>query len=285
MAILGAHMSIAGGYDKAVQRARAAGCDCVQLFTRNNTQWKAKPITPEEAARFRAALVEQNVAHPVAHDSYLINLASPDRGLWRKSVRAMAAELGRAELLGTPYVVAHPGAYVAGTESRGIRRVIRGLDEVHARTDGTAACCLLETTAGQGTSLGWRFEHLAEIIAGVKAPERLGVCFDTCHVFAAGYPMDTEQQYDATMTAFETIVGLERIKAFHLNDSRRGLGSRVDRHAPIGRGEMGLGPFGRLLNDRRFRNVPMYLETPKGKENGVDLDAINLATLRGLVVR
>jgi deoxyribonuclease-4 len=156
------------------------------------------------------------------------------------------------------------------------------LNEVHRRTGRIQAECLLETTAGQGTSLGWRFEHLAAILDRVDAPDRLGVCFDTCHVFAAGYPMATAKEYEATMKAFDAVVGLDRIKAFHLNDSRRGLGSRVDRHAHIGRGEMGLKPFRRLLADRRFRDVPMYLETPKGKEGGGDLDVINLRVLRGL---
>ena len=282
MAILGAHMSIAGGFCRAAERAHAAGCDCVQLFTKNNNQWRAKEITAEDARRFQAALTELGITHPVAHDAYLINLASPDRRLWKKSVEAFVEELRRAELLGIPWVVTHPGAFTTGTEARGLRRVIRALDEIHAQTRGLRARCLLETTAGQGTSLGWRFEHLAAILAGLKDPDRLGVCFDTCHVFAAGYPMGTEKEYRATMRAFNTTVGLERIKAFHLNDSRRGLGSRVDRHAHIGRGEMGLEPFRRLLADRRFRKVPMYLETPKGKQDGVDLDVINLATLRRL---
>ena len=282
MAILGAHMSIAGGFCRAAERAHAAGCDCVQLFTKNNNQWRAKEITAEDARRFQAALTELGITHPVAHDAYLINLASPDRRLWKKSVEAFVEELRRAELLGIPWVVTHPGAFTTGTEARGLRRVIRALDEIHAQTRGLRARCLLETTAGQGTSLGWRFEHLAAILAGLKDPDRLGVCFDTCHVFAAGYPMGTEKEHRATMRAFNTTVGLEQIKAFHLNDSRRGLGSRVDRHAHIGRGEMGLEPFRRLLADRRFRKVPMYLETPKGKQDGVDLDVINLATLRRL---
>jgi len=282
MAILGAHMSIAGGYHKAVEHAHAAGCDCVQLFTKNNSQWRAREITADEARRFRAALARLGITHPIAHDAYLINLASPDRRLWRKSVDAFVEELRRAELLGIPWVVTHPGAFTTGTEARGLRRVIRALDEIHAQARGIRAQCLLETTAGQGTSLGWRFEHLAAILAGVKDPDRLGVCLDTCHVFAAGYPMGTEKEYRATMKAFNTTVGLKQIKAFHLNDSRRELGSRVDRHAHIGRGEMGLEPFRRLLADRRFRKVPMYLETPKGTQDGVDLDVTNLGTLRRL---
>ena len=283
MAILGAHMSIAGGYHRAVERAAACGCDCVQLFTKNNSQWRAKPIFSEEARGFRSALGQLGISHPIAHDSYLINLASPDKTIWRKSVDAFIVELGRAERLGIGCLVTHPGAYTTSSERRGLRRVVRALDEVHRQTRGMRVKCLLETTAGQGTSLGWRFEQLAAILDRVKDPDRLGVCFDTCHVFAAGYPMATDQEYKATMKALDALVGLKKIEAFHLNDSRRGLGSRVDRHAHIGRGEMGLEPFRRLLADRRFRKIPMFLETPKEKENGVDLDVINLGVLRGLI--
>ncbi|MBN2476220.1 MAG: deoxyribonuclease IV [Pirellulales bacterium] len=276
-------MSIAGGYHKAVERAHLRGCQCVQLFTKNNTQWRAKPITPPQARRFRATLAELAITHPIAHDSYLINLASPERSLWRKSITAFVAELRRADLLGIPYVVTHPGSYTAADEARGLRQIIRAFDEIHNRSRTLSARCLLETTAGQGTSIGWRFEHLAAILDGVQDAGRLGVCFDTCHVFAAGYPLGTRRQYNATMRAFDRIVGLERIKAFHLNDSRREFGCRVDRHAHIGQGHMGLQPFHHLLGDRRFRLIPMYLETPKGEQDGVDWDVINLRTLRELV--
>ena len=282
MAILGAHMSISGGYRAAVERAAACGCDCVQLFTKNNNQWHAKQINPEEAEQFRRALSELGVSHPAAHDAYLINLASPDKAIWRKSVDAFIVELRRADTLGIPHLVAHPGAYTTSSEALGLGRVVRALDEIHGQTRAVRCKCLLETTAGQGTSLGWRFEHLATILDGAKDPDRLGICFDTCHVFAAGYPMGNQKEYRATMTALNATVGLDQIRAFHLNDSRRALGSRVDRHAHIGRGMMGLEPFRLLLADRRFRRTPMYLETPKGEENGVDLDAINLSVLRAL---
>jgi len=282
MAILGAHMSISGGYRAAVERAAACGCDCVQLFTKNNNQWHAKQITPEEAEQFRKALSELGVSHPAAHDAYLINLASPDKAIWRKSVDAFIVELRRADTLGILHLVAHPGAYTTSSEALGLGRVVRALDEIHGQTRAVRCKCLLETTAGQGTSLGWRFEHLATILDGAKDPDRLGICFDTCHVFAAGYPMGNQKEYRATMTALNATVGLDQIRAFHLNDSRRALGSRVDRHAHIGRGMMGLEPFRLLLADRRFRRTPMYLETPKGEENGVDLDAINLSVLRAL---
>ncbi|MCG8451396.1 MAG: deoxyribonuclease IV [Pirellulales bacterium] len=283
MAILGAHMSIAGGYYKAVVAAQKAGCDCVQLFTKNNNQWRAKPITDEEAQKFRDALAEHGITHPISHDSYLINLASPDDVLWKKSVDAFVIELQRAEQLGIPYVVAHPGAFTTSSEAQGIKRIAKGLNEVHRQTKGCTAQCLLETTAGQGSNLGWKFEQLAAILDKVRDPDRLGVCFDTCHVFAAGYPMDTEKHYKATMRSLNKTVGVPLVKAFHLNDSLKPFGSRVDRHAAIGRGAMGLEPFRFLLNDRRFRKVPMYLETPKGAENGEELDVINLRTLRQLI--
>jgi deoxyribonuclease-4 len=283
MAILGAHMSIAGGYYKAVEAAQRAGCDCVQLFTKNNNQWRAKPISAEEATRFREALAERNIAHPIAHDSYLINLGSPEPELWTKSIDALVVELQRASQLGIPYVVAHPGAYTTSSEEEGLRRIAAGIDEVHRQTPEATARILVETTAGQGSNLGWKFEHLAEILQTVGAPERLGVCFDTCHVFAAGYSLGTPAEYRSTMKAFDQLIGVGQIKAFHLNDSKANLGSRVDRHAHIGQGAMGLEPFRLLLGDRRFRRIPMYLETPKGEARGEDLDVMNLRTLRSLI--
>jgi deoxyribonuclease-4 len=285
MPILGAHQSISGGYDKAVMLARAATCDCVQLFTKNNNQWAGKPILPPEPERFRAALESTGISHPLAHNSYLINLAAPDETLWRKSLAAMAEELRRAELLGIPYVVTHPGAYTTSSEAEGLRRVIAALDLIHAETPGLRTMTLLEMTAGQGTCLGHRFEHLAEILAGVQAPKRLAVCVDTCHIFAAGYPLAAKQEYSTTFKQFARLIGLEQIKAFHLNDSKKGLGSRVDRHEHIGRGMIGLDGFRNLLNDRRFAKVPMYLETPKeeGGAAGLEHDRKNLTVLRALV--
>jgi deoxyribonuclease-4 len=281
--ILGAHKSIAGGFDRAVQRAVKSGCQCLQLFTKNSNQWRARPIAPEVAASFRQAIERSGIVSPIAHDAYLINMASPDRALWTKSVAALIDELRRAETLGLGYVVAHPGCYIEGGEGAGLRRVGRALDAIDKETAGLGARCLLETTAGQGTSLGWRFEHLAAILDAVKHPERLGICVDTCHVFAAGYPLQTADDYQGTIEALDRAVALSRVRAIHLNDSARGLGSRVDRHAHIGRGMMGLEPFRRLLADPRLRGVPMYLETPKGDEEGEDPDATNLRTLRGLI--
>jgi deoxyribonuclease-4 len=283
MPILGAHESIAGGYYKAVERARAVGCDCVQIFTKNNNQWRAKELTDEDVRLFRAALKEHGITHPLAHDSYLINLASPDAALWKKSVDSFVMEMLRADRLGIPYLVTHPGAYTTASEEVGIATIARALDEVHAQTRGIKTKCLLENTAGQGSCLGCRFEQLAAILDRVRNPDLLGFCVDTCHLFAAGYAIGTEKEYQATMQSIDKTIGLKLVKAFHVNDSLKPLGSRVDRHAHIGRGLLGKEAFRLLLNDRRFRKVPMYIETPKGMEKGKDLDAINLRTLRRLI--
>ncbi len=289
MPILGAHQSIAGGYYRAVELAAECGCDCVQLFSKNNNQWRAKALTDDDTSKFQAALAKHGILHSLVHDSYLINLAAPDEELWWKSVEAYAVELLRAEHLGIPYVVTHPGSFTTSSEEVGLRRIIAALDEVHDKVGNVKVCTLLENTAGQGSALGWRFEHLATILQGVKQAKRFGVCIDTCHVFAAGYPISTPKDFDATIKALDKIVGLKLVKAIHLNDSKKDLGSRVDRHEHIGRGKIGMKGFRLLLNDPRFANVPMYLETPKededGKPNGIALDKMNLATLRGLIGR
>jgi deoxyribonuclease IV len=283
MPLLGAHMSIAGGYYKALDAAAALGMEACQLFTKNNNQWRAKPITDDEVTAFRLAHRKSGLKKLIAHDCYLINLASPNETLYRQSVEAFVVEMQRAGALGLDGLVTHPGACVGCTEAEGLRRVADALDEVHDRCPGYRVRVLLETTAGQGTSLGHRFEHLAEIIRMTKSPDRVGVCVDTCHVFAAGYPLAPEKLYKATMKEFDTVVGLKKIEAFHVNDSQKPLGSRVDRHAHIGEGQLGLEPFRLLLNDRRFRNLPMLLETPKEERDRKDLDAMNLRTLRSLI--
>ena len=283
MAILGAHMSIAGGYYRAVESANQCRCDCVQLFTKNNNQWRAKPIDDDDVEKFQSSLAKWRIQQPISHSSYLINLASPEQPLRKKSIDGMVVELQRADQLGIEYVVLHPGAFIRGSEQTGIKRIVRSLDEIHRQTLEITAKCLLETTAGQGTNLGWRFEQLAEILAGARDPDRLGVCLDTCHVFAAGYAMSSQKEYKATMSELQETVGIDQIKAIHLNDSKRELGSRVDRHEHIGQGHLGLAPFRHLLTDRRFRRVPMYLETPKGETNGKSWDVANLRKLRRLV--
>lgn len=276
-------MSIAGGYYKAIEQAAALGMTTCQLFTKNNNQWRAKPLASSEVDDFQRVLRETGVSHPCAHDSYLINLASPDDALWDKSLEAFVVELERAEALGLIGVVMHPGSYVASSEEAGLARIVAALDKVHRRTAGFKTWTLLETTAGQGTNLGHRFEHLAWILERAETSERMGVCVDTCHIFAAGYPIVAAEDYAATFREFDRIIGLDRIRAFHLNDSVKDLGSRVDRHAKIGEGKLGLAPFRHLLNDARFAHIPMYMETPKGEDGGESLDSINLRTLRSLI--
>ena len=284
MPYLGSHLSIAGGYYKAADSAAGFGMECVQIFTKNNNQWRAKPLTEEDVRLFKEARERAGLKCACAHDSYLINLGSPDPALWKKSLESFIHELERAEALGLAGVVMHPGSYVASSEEEGFARIVEAIDVAHKQTRGFTAEIWLETTAGQGTNLGWRFEHIAEIIRRVKENERLGVCVDSCHLFAAGYPLASKQEYAATMDEFDRVIGIDRIRAWHLNDSKRELGSRVDRHAHIGHGHLGLEPFRNILNDPRFAEIPMYLETPKEKdEHGEDWDAVNLRTLRGLV--
>jgi deoxyribonuclease-4 len=278
---LGAHMSIAGGHDRAVRAAHAVGFDTVQLFTKNNNQWKARPITEADVRAFRDALDETGVVDPVAHTSYLINLGSPDDALWGKSIDALTDEVERAEALGIRDLVHHPGAHVGSGEEAGLSRIVAGLDEVHRRTSGARVMIDLEVTAGQGTCLGHRLEHLATVLSRVAESGRLGACMDTCHLFAAGYSLDPISDYNATIEEVDRTVGSQRVRVWHLNDSLKGRGSRVDRHAAIGRGLLGSAAFAHVMNDPRFVGRPMVLETPKGDEGGVDLDLINLRGLLG----
>jgi len=282
MPLLGSHLSIAGGYYKAVEAAAELGMDCVQIFTKNNNQWKGKPLSDEDVGLFRKAIERTGIRMPCAHDSYLINLASPDLALWHKSLEAFVIELQRAEALGLVGVVMHPGSCVGASDEEGIARVIAALDRVLETTEGSAVEIWLETTAGQGSSLGHRFEHLRAILDGLQTNRRVGVCVDSCHVFAAGYALSVPADYSATMSQFDEIIGLDRIRAFHLNDSKREFGSRVDRHEHIGKGHLGKEAFRNILNDPHFARIPMYLETPKGVVEGRNLDAQNLATLRRL---
>ncbi len=284
MLTIGAHMSIAGGYYKAVEAAAEAGCDCVQLFTKNNNQWRAKPITDDDVDRFQNALQTLRIRAPLSHASYLINLASPDRTLWDKSIDSMVVELERAERLGIPYVVVHPGAYTTTSEARGLRKIAWAIDRVHRRLPRCRAQILLENTAGQGTTLGWKFEQLARIIELCRHPERVGVCIDTCHALAAGYGWSPRSQFDTTLEALETHIGWNRIRALHVNDSMKPRGSRVDRHAHIGHGQIGENGFRNIMRNAHLRKIPMYLETPKSTdpETGQPWDVVNLATLRRL---
>lgn len=283
MPLLGAHMSIAGGYYKAANAAGALGMDTVQIFTKNNNQWRAKPLTDEDVRLFKEAIAEQNLKIPCSHDSYLINIGSPKDDLWSKSLEALVIELERAEALGLAGVVMHPGSFVDSSEEEGLRRIVKGIDEAIKRTKGFAVQLWLETTAGQGTNIGHRFEHLAQLIERTRDNTRLGVCVDTCHIFAAGYGLKSKQEYKATIDEMDEVIGLDRIRAFHLNDSKKPQGSRVDRHDHIGEGELGPEPFRFVLRDKRFRKLPMYLETRKEDRDGEPMDAVNLRTLRSLL--
>jgi deoxyribonuclease-4 len=287
---LGAHLSIAGGLPRAVDRAEASACQALQIFTKSAGQWRARPLPDEEIALFRRRVRETRIRPIVAHTSYLINIAADDAILRRRSIEALREELDRAEALGLDGLVMHPGSFTTGTEAQGLRHISDGLADLFAsRPDGRAKL-LLEHTAGQGTNLGHRFEHLAAIIDQLSGTPRVGVCLDTCHLLTAGYDICSEQGYTETFRSFGRIVGFSRLKAFHLNDSKRPCGSRVDRHEHIGKGCLGLEPFRRILNDRRFARLPMLLETPKldtpdsRRRSDVDpLDRTNLDTLRGLI--
>ena len=283
MPLFGAHMSIAGGCHNALLEAQAHSCQTVQVFTRAPGQWSGRELSDEEVRLFRRTLRQTRLRLPMAHDCYLTNLASPDEALYRRSLETFLVELQRAERLGLRYLIMHPGAHMDSGEEAGLVRVAAALDEIHARSPNCRVKVLLETTAGQGSTLGHRFEHLGRILSLMAEPDRLGVCFDTCHVFAAGYALAPVAEYQATMRAFDRAIGLGKLRVFHVNDSLKPRGSRVDRHAHIGRGEMGLELFRLLVNDRRFRNRPMILETPKEEGDESDMDAVNLAILRGLV--
>lgn len=273
--LLGAHMSIAGGYHLAAEKGGALGCTAIQVFTKNERQWRAKPITDDDASLFKSAVDKHGIKVAFAHDTYLHNLASPNPELWRKSVDAFTDELGRCEKLGLDYLVSHPGSPMTSGADAGIGRMREALAEILERTKGFRSRVLLETTAGQGATLGSRFDEMARIIEGF---DPVGVCFDTCHVFAAGYDLRTKPAYDKVMAEFDKHIGLDRLRAFHLNDSKKDLGCRVDRHEHIGRGFIGRDAFKFIMNDARFAAIPKVLETPK--EN--DMDPVNLAVLRNL---
>ncbi len=283
MPLFGAHMSIAGGCHNALHLAHERSCDTVQMFTKNSNQWSGKNLTDEDVATFREKLKQTKLKFPTAHDSYLINLASPDSLLYRRSIEAFIDEMDRAERLGLSYLVMHPGAHMDAGEAAGLKRVAQAIDEVHKRCAGFKVKILLEATAGQGSALGYRFDHLASIIDEAKDSKHLGVCLDTCHLFAAGYDLTRREKYEWTIAEFDRLVGLKKLKLFHMNDSKRPLGSRVDRHEHLGQGYLGLEPFRWIVNDPRFEKLPMILETPKETKDNEDMDAINLAVLRGLL--
>jgi len=278
---LGAHMSIAGGLYKAIERGRSIGCTAIQIFTKNSNQWRAPALTQESIDQFRTQRAAWGKGPVLAHGSYLVNLGSPNDVLFQKSLNAFQEEYNRCEALGLEGLVIHPGAHVGSGEEGSLAQIARAVQQVLAHTPKARTPILFEMTAGQGSCVGHRFEHMAFLLKASGASKRLGICFDTCHVFAAGYDLRTPQTYAATMTAFDETVGLRWIKAFHLNDSKKGLHCRVDRHEHIGKGALGLEAFRFLMNDKRFRDVPKVLETPKGEDMAEDV--MNLNTLRRLV--
>ena len=289
---LGAHQSIAGGYHRAVDRAVETGCTCLQVFTRNINQWDTKPIDPADAAAFRAAVQEAGLALVVAHDSYLINPAAADAALRARSIAGLVEELRRAEILGIPWVVAHPGAAGEQPVAKAVARAADGIATALKKTRSLTAGILIETTAGQGSCLGAAFEEIGEMLARIDAvpglEPRVGVCLDTCHVFAAGYPLAPKAALDDTLRRFDRAIGLRRLVVIHANDSKRELGSRVDRHEAIGKGRIGPEAFRLIMRHPKLAKIPMILETPKEGPNGKvhpRHDRGNLATLRRLAGR
>jgi len=278
--LLGAHMSIAGGLHRALERGREVGCSTIQIFLKNQLQWTAPPYSQEQIREFRSAWKATAMRMVFAHSSYLINLAAPFDAEWKQAVAAFHDELERAEALGLPFVVIHPGSHRGLGLEVGLARIVRALDEVNDRTRGYRVMVLLENTAGGGSTIGRSFEELAALLERVRATERVGVCLDTCHLFAAGYDLRTLEGYTAVVKACARQVGLARVRAFHLNDARAPLGSGLDRHEKIGKGRLGLAAFRWLMTDRRFMRVPMALETPKDPEPRADRAA--LALLRKL---
>lgn len=282
MLALGSHVSTSGGLDKGVTRAAALGITAIQVFTKSERQWRAKPLDPEIVARFREMAPAAGIDHLVAHDSYLINVASPEPEKWERSREALGIELDRCDELGIPWLVSHPGAHMGSGPVKGVVLVAEAINRIHAERPDGKASILIETTAGQGSSMGSRFEEIGEIVRLTEDKRRIGVCLDTCHVFAAGYDIRTPETYADTMTRFDEIVGLTFLKCLHLNDSQKELGSRVDRHAHIGEGMIGAAGFTNVMNDARLAGLPGILETAKDEEG--ENDRRNLATLRGLII-
>lgn len=280
--LLGAHMSISGGVDKAILEGGKANCDVIQIFTKSSRQWIAHPYSRDEIQQFAHNQKETGITTVIAHDSYLLNFGSPDKNLRRKSVAAFIDEMERCEVLSIPFLIAHPGAHTGAGEQQGIDSIARSLDEIHKACPGYRVQVTLEITAGQGTTLGYRFDQIRSIIDTTKESERVRVCFDTQHAFAAGYDIRTKEGYERTFTEFDEKIGLKLLAAFHINDSKKEFHSRVDRHEHIGKGHIGIEAFRLLMNDQRFWGLPMCLETPKGPDLKEDRD--NLKLLRSLIL-
>ncbi|MDF1591943.1 MAG: deoxyribonuclease IV [Desulfobacterales bacterium] len=280
--LLGAHFSIAKGLHNALLEAAAYDCNALQLFTKNASTWKERTLSGDEIKQFEAARATTGIHCIASHASYLINLAGPDKKKQEMSVGALSGELIRSSQLRIPYVVLHPGSHMGAGEQAGIARVADGVNRIFSDTSGIAARLLFETTAGQGASVGHRFEQLAQLLHKVENKKGIGICLDTSHIFAAGYDLRTQRMYRQTMAVFDAVVGRRHLYVIHLNDSKKGLGSKIDRHEHIGRGEIGMPAFGFVMNDAALADVPKIIETPKAAQ-GKDWDAANLKCLRGLV--
>ncbi len=279
MPFLGAHVSISGGVYKAPERGRDLECDAIQIFSKNQMQWSGKPFTEEDIEKFKENVKKYEIKDVVIHTSYLINIGSPDREKLKKSQNALLDEFYRASQLGVPYVVLHPGSHMGKGEKVGLDIIADSINNLFSQTEELNVMLLLETTAGQGSNLGYKFEHLAYLIEKTENKKRIGVCLDTCHIFAAGYDIRTEEAYENTMHMFNDIIGFSKLKVVHLNDSKNDLGTRKDRHEHIGKGYIGIDGFRFLVNDKRLNHLPMILETPGGEKYYRE----NLKILRSLI--
>jgi len=279
--LFGAHESIAGGVFNAIERGHRATCDTIQMFNKSNNQWRAKKLGREEIDKFFEAIESTGVTVALSHTSYLINIASPDKALSKKSSDSLKEEMERCEQLKIPHLVMHPGSHVGSGEDIGMDRIAENINRMFDELPENTVTLLLETTAGQGSNLGYTFEQLAYMIDKVDNKSKMGVCLDTCHIFAAGYSIIKPAEYKATMKEFDEVLGLDRLKVIHANDSKKEFGSKRDRHEHIGKGFIGLNGFANFVNDRRLEDVPMVIETPKGEDLAEDIE--NLKVLRSLV--
>lgn len=288
MVRLGAHVSVAGGLENGPANGVAIGCEAIQIFSKNQRQWNAKPITEEQAQLYRDAYRDSRLGGQVVHGSYLINLGQPDEKLWKNAVQAFVDEIQRCDQLGIPGLVFHPGAHMGLGDARGVERIAQAVGKALDATSGAKVDLLFEVMAGQGTVVGYKLEHVRDVMRAVGSSKRFGTCFDTCHLHAAGYDMTTKRLfdgtdhvgYDAVMKEAHHLIGLDRVRAFHLNDSKGPLGCRVDRHERIGAGTMGLAPFWHVVNDARFKDTVAVLETPPGDDLHYARDLFVLKGLR-----
>ncbi len=280
--LLGAHFSIAKGLHGALLEAKSYGCNVLQIFTKNASTWQERTLKSDEIESFKNTRLETEMNRIASHTSYLINLAAPDKKKHVMSCRALTQELIRSSLLDIPYVVLHPGSHMGKGEQVGIRLIAESVNEIFNNHPQISSRLLFETTAGQGTSIGHTFEQLAAILDLVRHQDKIGFCLDSCHIFAAGYDISTEKAYLQTIDTFDAVIGLKQLYVIHLNDSKKGLGSRVDRHEHIGEGAIGIKAFESFMNDKRFSHIPKIIETPKQKD-GKDADPINLNRLRLLI--